>query len=52
MSKIYHPDVNTHRDGSAKAKSQAAFIAVSDAFRVLNDPLARREYDFKLGGGK
>ncbi|GAB4573016.1 MAG: hypothetical protein Kow0077_14100 [Anaerolineae bacterium] len=41
LAKTYHPDRNPDRESWAKAH----FQAVSEAYRVLSNPLTRREYD-------
>ncbi len=42
LAKRYHPDVSPGRDTSER------FLEVQAAYRVLSDPLLRREYDEEL----
>eukprot|EP00053_Salpingoeca_punica_P005367 m.53936 g.53936 ORF g.53936 m.53936 type:complete len:220 (+) comp13207_c0_seq1:118-777(+) len=54
LSKELHPDVNVTKSAAEQAKKKELFLRVSEAFKVLSNPLARKEYDaaeiFGAGG--
>ena len=48
LSREYHPDANPPEK---RAWAQDMMARLNEAYRVLSDPVARREYDAQREGG-
>lgn len=48
LSKKYHPDSNPEQNKEAKNVDSQSFVAVSEAYRILNNPSSKARYDNEL----